>query len=132
MHLLNVMEIIFHTLIICSGQQTRSILIAGMLGCGKSLLLRILSAELGGKVILIDSNADLDETLLYTKEQKCIFLVDDFDRLLQMAGSRCMPIVDRLCRFGLKIFSRSNEQRNECLFPCRLDINFGFWFSFHI
>uniref|UniRef100_A0A0N5AAL7 AAA domain-containing protein n=1 Tax=Syphacia muris TaxID=451379 RepID=A0A0N5AAL7_9BILA len=65
-----------------------SLIITGISGTGKSLLLRILTAELGSKAFVYNDDVDFDEQLSYLKTDKaCCLLIDNFDHMMEKLSS---------------------------------------------
>lgn len=79
-----------------SGGNACSIIITGMSGCGKTLLLNIVREQLGNLAVTIESNSDFDEQIaLLGDVNRVAILVDDYDDLKKKTDSSCTQILSR-------------------------------------
>uniref|UniRef100_A0A915AF64 AAA+ ATPase domain-containing protein n=1 Tax=Parascaris univalens TaxID=6257 RepID=A0A915AF64_PARUN len=80
-----------------NGGNACSIIITGMSGCGKSLLLNIIREQLGNLAVTIESNSDFDEQIaLLGNINRVAILVDDYEDLRKKTDSSCTQILSRL------------------------------------
>ncbi|KHN73888.1 Spermatogenesis-associated protein 5 [Toxocara canis] len=80
-----------------NNREACSIIVTGMSGCGKTLLLNIIKAQLGSMAIWIDQNRDFWEQIaLLGNTNRLAVLIDDYDELKKKTDSACTQAISRL------------------------------------